>query len=135
MVYRGSCLCKAVKYEVIGEFEDFYLCHCKYCRKGSGSAHASNLFSSKAEIKWLEGKEKVRVFELENTNHVRSFCLSCGSALPNIQMGGKLLVVPAGSLDSSLDKKADGHIFISDKANWDEKLEMVKKYSRFPNED
>jgi hypothetical protein len=49
-------------------------------------------------------------------------------------MNGTLLVVPAGSLDSSLDKKPDGHIFISNKANWDESLEKLKKFERLPSD-
>lgn len=132
MEYLGSCLCKAVKFKVIGEFNHFYLCHCKYCRKDSGSSHAANLFSTQAELIWLSGEENVRRFELENTNHVRGFCNICGAALPNLQMNGALLVVPAGSLDSKLDKKPDGHIFMSNKANWDESLEKVLTYERFP---
>jgi hypothetical protein len=132
MTYYGSCLCKSVKYEVVGIIEDFYLCHCKYCRKDTGSAHAANLFSSKAKLKWLEGEENVKVFKLEDTEHVKSFCIHCGSALPSIQMDGKLLVVPAGSLDSPLDKKPDGHLFMSSKANWDESLELVDKFERLP---
>ena len=132
MTYYGSCLCKSVKYEVVGIIEDFYLCHCKYCRKDTGSAHAANLFSSKAKLKWLEGEENVKVFRLEDTEHVKSFCSHCGSALPSIQMEGELLVVPAGSLDSPLDKKPDGHLFMSSKANWDTSLELVDKFERFP---
>jgi hypothetical protein len=47
-------------------------------------------------------------------------------------MDGTLLAVPAGSLDCRLDKKPDGHIFVSNKANWDESLEKLKKFERLP---
>lgn len=132
MEYQGSCLCKSVKYKVIGKFDDFYLCHCKYCRKDTGSAHAANLFSQNAQLIWEKGEDKVKVFHLDETDHMKGFCTICGSALPSLQMNGKLLVVPAGSLDSKLHKKPDGHIFISNKANWDAELEDVVKYDRFP---
>ncbi len=135
MEYTGSCLCRAVSYKVVGEFESFYLCHCGYCRKDTGSAHAANLFSSTARLEWLTGESQVRVFELPNTQHVKAFCTSCGSALPSLQMEGGLLVVPAGSLDVELDKSPDGHIFISKKANWDEALESVPGFLRFPHEE
>jgi hypothetical protein len=55
--------------------------------------------------------------------------------MPNVQMEGTLLVVPAGSLDCNLDKIPDGHIFISNKANWDDALEKVKKFQRIPVEE
>lgn len=132
MIYYGSCLCKSIKFKVVGTFESFYLCHCKYCRKDSGSSHAANLFSSNAELFWLQGEDQVKRFEFRDTKHVKSFCGICGSALPNLQMDNTLLVVPAGRLDVDLDKKADGHIFISNKANWDEDLARVKRFDGLP---
>jgi len=134
MEYSGSCLCGAVTYKVRGDFESFYLCHCRYCRKDTGSAHAANLFSTTATLEWIKGENDVRTFQLGKTEHVKAFCLTCGSALPNVQMEGRLIVVPAGSLDSKLDKRPDGHLFISNKANWDQSLEKVKTFQRLPVE-
>src|SRR3974390_971740 len=94
--YAGSCLCGAVRFEIQGEFERFYLCHCEYCRKDTGSAHAANLFSSTAILKGVSGEERVKRFNLPATRHNKAFCSTCASALP--KMNGKLLVVPAGSL-------------------------------------
>src|SRR5262245_57960147 len=98
--YSGSCLCGEVRFEIEGAFERFFLCHCEYCRKDTGSAHAANLFSSSASLKWVSGQASVKAFTLPSTRHSRSFCGTCGSALPVTQMNGKLLVVPAGSLNS-----------------------------------
>ena len=42
--HSGACLCGAVHFEIEGDFERFFLCHCEYCRKDTGSAHAANLF-------------------------------------------------------------------------------------------
>ena len=98
-IKSGSCLCGEVTFEIEGDFDNFYLCHCSRCRKDTGSAHGANLFSSTAKLKWLSGVDKVTNFKLPSTQHNKSFCSICGSALPNIQLGGELLVVPAGSLD------------------------------------
>ncbi len=132
MKYLGSCLCKTVEYEISGSFEDFFLCHCKSCRKDTGSAHAANLFSTNANIKWLKGEKAIKSYNHNNSGHIKSFCSQCGSALPNIQMNGKLLVVPAGSLDSEIYIKPSGHIFMKDKANWDEGLEQYPHYEQLP---
>lgn len=134
MEYRGSCLCRAVKYTVRGDFESFYFCHCRYCRKDTGSAHAANLFSTTATLEWIKGEPNVRTFQLKRTDHAKAFCSICGSALPNMQLEGRLLVVPAGSLDSRLDKPPDGHLFISDRADWDKSLEKARQFQRLPNE-
>jgi hypothetical protein len=105
--HRGSCLCGAVRFEVEGDFERFYLCHCQHCRKDTGSAHAANLFSSAATLQWLSGESKVTVFNLPNTRHRHCFCSTCGSALPDLQMNGTLLKVPAGSLDTDVPHQAE----------------------------
>ena len=130
--HKGSCLCGKVTFEVRGDFQSFYLCHCRYCRKDTGSAHAANLFSSSATLHWLTGKELVRTFDYQSSGHIKSFCMECGSALPNLQQNGKLLVVPAGCLDTKTDIRPDGHIFIADKADWDHDLEHIKSFPHLP---
>ena len=130
--YSGSCLCGEVCFEVKGDFECFYLCHCEYCRKDTGSAHGANLFSSTAKLSWVSGQDKVRLFNLPSTRHSRCFCSICGSALPNMQMNGELLVVPAGSLNSDIPIRPTAHIFVSSKAGWDDALETVTTVERYP---
>jgi hypothetical protein len=130
--YHGSCLCAEVSFEIAGDFESFYLCHCQHCRKDTGSAHAANLFSSTATLKWIAGENSVQTFNLPSTRHCKSFCAICGSALPNWQMHGKLLVVPAGSLNSEIAIKPNAHIFVDSKASWDEALEKIPMIGRLP---
>src|SRR5262245_23949079 len=130
--YSGSCLCGEVRFEIEGEFERFFLCHCEYCRKDTGSAHAANLFSTTATVKWLSGQEKVASFDLPSTRHSKSFCSVCGSALPRVQMQGHLLVVPAGSLDSEVPIAPNAHIFVSSRANWDEGLDRIPLLEKLP---
>jgi hypothetical protein len=130
--HSGSCLCATVRFEVEGDFERFYLCHCTHCRKDSGSAHAANLFSGSATLRWLSGEEKVTQYTLPSTRHGRSFCSLCGSALPSLQMNGALLVVPAGSLDGEVPNRPDAHLFDSSRAAWTRDLDAVPSFARFP---
>lgn len=134
MKYLGSCLCGEVTFEIEGDFQNFFLCHCERCRKDTGSAHAANLFSSTAKLRWLSGKEKSKIFNFRSEGHIKCFCTNCGSALPNIQMDGKLLVVPAGSIDSDININPQGHIYYASKANWDTDLEKVPKFKELPSE-
>ena len=133
MTYKGSCLCGNITFEIIGEFEQFFLCHCERCRKDTGSAHAANLFSSSASLVWLSGEEKAKIFDFKSQGHIKSFCSECGSALPHTQMDGRLLVVPAGSLDNDVPIMPQGHIYVGRKANWDEALEKVVRYDELPD--
>ncbi|MEL0605964.1 GFA family protein [Pseudoalteromonas undina] len=132
MSASGSCLCGEVNFEIDGDFESFYLCHCKYCQKDTGSAHASNLFSSVANLVWQSGQDKIKTYELPLTRHIKSFCSNCGSAVPSLQMNDKLLVVPAGSLNQDISIKPNAHIFTSSRANWEYGLENIKSYEQLP---
>ncbi|MBY2910756.1 GFA family protein [Rhizobium leguminosarum] len=71
-IRTGGCLCGAVRYEVWGEPYQSGLCHCKTCRKITGSA-----FSATAN--WHR-----RQFQMSgeiSTFDKRSFCPVCGSRL------------------------------------------------------
>lgn len=129
---RGSCLCGQITFEIIGEFDSFYLCHCKHCQKDTGSAHAANLFATNAKLNWLSGQKNSKTFNLAQTRHAKSFCSNCGSALPMEQANGQLLVVPAGSLDSPVSLKPNAHIFCASQANWEEAMSEAKKFDQFP---
>lgn len=128
----GQCLCGAVKFRISGAFERFFLCHCARCRKGSGSAHSANLFSSTAQIRWRSGEDNITTFRLAGSRHVRCFCARCGAALPVSDPETGLLVVPAGSLDSRIDKRPDAHICCSSRAQWDRDLASVPTIDGLP---
>lgn len=132
MPYQGSCLCGEVTYSLAGDFDSFYLCHCRHCQKDTGSAHAANLFASNAKLEWLTGKSLVTTFTLPNTRHSKSFCTHCGSALPSVQMAGKLVVVPAGSLDQPVPFKPNAHLFKGSAANWDIDLQSIQAFDDLP---
>jgi hypothetical protein len=128
----GSCLCGAVRFQIAGAFEQFFLCHCSRCRKDTGSAHGANLFSTTARLTWLAGEDHVKTYRVPGTRHQKSFCIECGSALPRLQMEGALLVVPAGSLDSPIAIRPQAHICCADRADWDTHLEDVPKRDGLP---
>ncbi|MDD0853618.1 GFA family protein [Halobacteriovorax sp. GB3] len=132
MSYFGSCLCGDIKFEVTEKFLSFYLCHCKYCQKDTGSAHAANLFTKHTALKWLSGEESVRKYQVPSSRHAKSFCQNCGSAVATIQEEEQLLVVPAGSLDGPVEIRPNAHLFISSKANWDDQLHQIESFDKFP---
>lgn len=130
--HKGSCLCGKVTFEVRGDFQSFYLCHCRFCRKDTGSAHAANLFAPSATLHWLTGEHLVKTFDYQASGHIKSFCKECGSALPNVQQDGSLVVVPAGCLDSEVPIRPNAHIFAADKANWDHDLQHIHVFDGLP---
>lgn len=129
--HHGTCLCGAVRFRIEGRIGRFYLCHCRHCQKDTGSAHAANLFLADARLDWLAGAGEVRHFALTGSRHARSFCATCGSALPWLQ--DTLAVVPAGSLDDPLDRRPDGHLFAASRAGWDHELHALPAWPGLPS--
>ena len=128
--HSGSCLCGAVRFTLKGSFEGFFLCHCQHCQKGTGTAHASNLFAPQAVLTFTQGADQTRTYNIPGTQHIRSFCAVCGSPLPSKQED--TIVVPAGSLDTPTAKRPDAHIFCSSKAEWEQELAKVPQYDLLP---
>jgi len=132
MTYYGSCLCGTISYKIEGTLEHFFLCHCVKCQKDSGSAHAANLFSNNAQLIWVTGESNIQVYNHKQEGHIKAFCKTCGSALPNIQLNGELLVVPAGSLDTEIHLRPTSHIYYDERASWDNYLEQIMKLPKGP---
>lgn len=128
--HHGSCLCGQVKFEIDGDFAHFFLCHCPYCRKDTGSAHAANLFCDQNQLTWLAGQELITTYQLSGTRHRKSFCRQCGSALPC--RAGSQVMVPAGALDASPGIRPTAHLYTASKAPWDHELEKLKAYPGLP---
>jgi len=116
----GSCLCGSVHYEVSGEAQRLYHCHCQRCRKLSGSAHASNLFMTPVTgIRWLQGEELLGRYKVpEAERFYNCFCQHCGGPMPRVVPELDGVLIPAGTLDSPSPLPAQARIFWDSRAEW-----------------
>lgn len=118
-IVKGSCLCGAVQYEAQGPFTDFRYCHCERCRKATGSAHASNLFMPKEQLRWIAGENNITIFiHKEAENYPRGFCKTCGGMVPRLGRDARYMVVPAGTIENVPPLKPTKNIFWKLKAEW-----------------
>ena len=117
-VITGSCCCGEVTFKIEGIFSKFYFCHCVQCRKLTGSAHASNLFTSPDNITWISGENKIQRYDHQERSFSKAFCKSCGSGLPFISRVSKSLIVPAGSLNEEPNAQVDAQIFCTEETQW-----------------
>ena len=131
--FRGSCLCGSVQYEISGEPQRFYHCHCRRCRKASGTGHASNLLVKADGIKWTRGEELVRTYKVpEAKRFARWFCSVCGGPLPRFTQGTGFVVIPAGSLDSEPPIRPQARIFWDSRADWSCSDDGIPVYPEYP---
>jgi hypothetical protein len=119
-MHAGSCLCGDVRYEIHGALSDFGHCHCRSCRKSSGSAFGANAGVDRAAFQLLSGANALREFE-SSPGKLRVFCSRCGSPIyAYLAKTPDVLRIRLGSLDTPLEARARAHTFVSDKADWED---------------
>lgn len=128
----GECLCSCVKFKLEDNFKAFYQCHCKQCQQLTGSAFASNLFTAPENIEWLSGQDSILSYEHESRGFSKSFCKTCGSALPVINKSKTSLLVPAGSLNEYPALQPQANIFTAEKACWLNTGLIAENFIGFP---
>ena len=129
---QGSCLCEEVKFEVENDFTRFYQCHCKQCQQITGSAFAANIFTKPTNIKWLSGELKVKYYHHPTRSFTKAFCINCGCGVPFVTQNKKALIIPAGSLLTSVDITPQANIFTSETAHWLHDGMSASKFKQFP---
>jgi hypothetical protein len=130
--YQGSCLCGGVRYEIEGEIGDFGYCHCRSCRKASGSAHSANAPVDRAQLTLVSGAELLREFS-SSPGTVRAFCGTCGSPIyAYLAERRDVLRVRLGSLDTPFEKEPRAHTWVSDKAPWESIADGLPQFPEWP---
>jgi hypothetical protein len=129
----GSCLCQAVTYAFTGHLGIFQYCHCSRCRKFTGSAFASNLLVAPEDFRWEQGEGQVGRYELPGAKHfATSFCKQCGSSLPWLAQSGKVVVVPAGTLDEDPLIRPSQNVFCASRALWWTDPKALPEFDELP---
>lgn len=111
----GQCLCGSVKWQVTGDPDESYHCHCTMCRKAHAAAFGTYWFVSVENVSWIGDSSTIQDYQ-SSDSLVRPFCNCCGSLVPGKSEDAKHYYVPAGCHDDG--KRPDAHIFIDYKAPW-----------------
>ena len=114
----GSCLCKAVSFEVSEFSSGIYKCHCSKCRKAFGGASSAAVLVDDTAFQWLRGSDRMRVYETDS-GFKRYFCDCCGCLLPQSVERLGLVWVPAGLFDEDPGLALASHIHVDSKASWE----------------
>ena len=114
---KGSCLCGARTYEIEGEFDGVWICHCSNCRKASGSVGNAIIVVPKDRFHWLTGADHGETYSLRPTYSITR-CKTCGTPLPAEQDDDNVYVT-AGTLDEPLGAGIKARIFCASRGDWD----------------
>lgn len=81
---KGSCLCKAVQYQVKQLDTPIVHCSCHTCRKAHSSAFNTGAGVIPENFKWLKGEDDLSSYE-SSLGKKRFFCKNCGSQIVAIK--------------------------------------------------
>ncbi len=130
-MYKGSCLCGQIRFEIHGGISSVIYCHCSQCRKAQGSAFGANGFVASDEFVITTGGELLKSYE-STPGKERCFCSHCGSPILSRRLNDLSRVrVRLGALEGDITEKPEGHLFYGSKANWCELDDDLPKYEGY----
>ena len=131
---QGSCLCGGVQFQIARILDLFELCHCRRCRKATGSAFAASFAARQKDVQILRGTDLIATYEapiVESPPAYRtSFCRRCGSPVPDPNPGRGWFKIDAGVLDDDLGMKPQRHIHVDRKAPWFEITDDLPRFEK-----
>lgn len=129
---KGGCLCGDATYTVTGEEKRFFHCHCRRCRKASGTGHASNLFVE-GTLEWNSGEDLVTTYKLpEAERFSNTFCSQCGGRVPRFVEEFGVVFIPAGSLDTEPALQPQARLFTGSRAGWSCDASAMDTFEEYP---
>ncbi len=114
---KGACNCGNVSFEVSGNIPKLYQCHCKLCRKQSGSTSNTATIIHESDFKWFSDFDSITHWK-KDSGFTSDFCKTCGSPVPNRLRDTSFIWIPMGLVEDS-DAKVVIHICCESKAKWD----------------
>lgn len=114
---KGSCLCKAVEYEVDQLDSPILHCSCNTCRKAHSAAFNTGARVKTEHFRWLKGEEHLKAYE-SSPGKLRYFCSNCGSQLVAKKADTAHWVLRVASLDDDPGTKPSFRIWKSHEVTW-----------------
>ena len=116
MLASGSCLCKAVTFQVNGPLRSIVNCHCNQCRKWTGHFVAATA-AWKQDLKIHDPQNQVTWFQ-SSKQAQRGFCKRCGSSLFWQSNDLETTTILAGTLNGTTGLTTEAQIYVDDKGDY-----------------
>ncbi|QAY87279.1 GFA family protein [Pseudomonas arsenicoxydans] len=123
---HGSCLCKAIEYELDNLDMPISHCHCQTCRKAHAAAFASTAGVMREHFRWIKGQHLLNSYE-SSPGKLRHFCSVCGSHLMAERLAQPHVIIRVATLDDDPGMTPQAHIWTSHDVPWLE-YQLIQKY-------
>lgn len=119
--FEGGCTCGHVRYRLVGRPLIVHACHCRWCQRESGSAHALNaVYEAERVTHTAAEPEMIDTPSASGKGQRIARCSICKIALWSNYAGSGPLTrfVRVGTLDDPDTCPPDIHIFTASKQPW-----------------
>jgi hypothetical protein len=118
---EGGCTCRHVRYRLIGTPLIVHACHCRWCQRETGTAHALNALYEADRVVHAAGEpEIINTPSASGRGQKIARCPTCKVAIWSNypQAGSAVRFVRVGTLDDPDRCPPDIHIFTVSKQPW-----------------
>jgi hypothetical protein len=92
----GGCACGRVRYAVLVDNDDAYLCHCRMCQRATGSLSIAYKGVKQADLRWEQEPDWYESSPIA----ARPYCRECGTSLGfKFKDGGENMDLTVASFD------------------------------------
>ena len=128
----GSCHCQTVQYEIDGDMEGIFHCHCHTCQKLNGTSYASTGFVPSNSFRILAGESSLTAYE-SSPGKNRYFCALCGAPVyAQAQATPERIGIRVGLIDGDPGVRSKSHIWLSHEKPWFEVATDLPTFDEFP---
>lgn len=116
----GSCLCRAIRYEVSVSITELRACHCRDCQKSSGTGGSVNAMIPSSGFRITQGAPRRFTVTADSGRTLyRFFCGDCGSPLfSRRELTPENTSLRAGTLDDAPAVKITANIWTKSARPW-----------------
>ena len=119
--HEGGCLCRAVRYQVVGTPNLVGVCHCTACQRRTGSAFAVAAYFAEAAVQITSGI--LQPYEYRSDESQRwiktEFCPTCGTTVTwTAERFPGARAIAGGTLDDPNWLKLERHIWTRSAQHW-----------------
>lgn len=128
----GSCKCGLVQYEIKAEKINATNCHCKKCKKLSGSAFSALAVVGRDDFTFVKGEELLTVYQVSEQMK-KHFCSTCGTPmLHQHELYNTRALIPLGTLDDPSIVTPSFNIFCESKLPWIMDIAELPSFDQLP---
>lgn len=134
--YRGGCMCRAIRYEIVAEPMFAGQCQCLDCQHESGGGHTSFMAFPADAVK-LTGAPRFYETKADSGNAIRrGFCPICGNSVVSATDGlPGVTMISAGSLDDPGAFRPEFVCYTSRGHGWDLIDPALASFPKMPPDD